>query len=450
MKYFSTFSGIGGFELGIGDRAECIGYSEIDKYAIEIYSHHFPNHKNYGDIKKIEAYRLPDFDIFVGGFPCQAFSIAGKRHGFADTRGTLFFDIMRIIGSKRPAIIVLENVKGLLSHNKGKTLSVILEKISGLGYSVEWVVLNSKFFGVPQNRERIFIIGYLGEEPRREILPFGKSDKAPTEKGKKSVNCIDANYYKGVDNHGQRTVVYDPQMIRLNPGEQPQGNRVYSTQGITPTLSANGGGHQENSAVMDNMSPTLTAQGDVPALINRQMKEPEIKKPIPKFDDSQTRFDEDGNFKVSRSISFRPRENNIINKNNISYSLDSGVHVGVIETEIKKIVKSTQGNTIYSADGIFPTLSSGQHGWANGYIEDDKAKPTMLGNANALTGVTKDNLILSKEEVRRLTPLECERLQGFPDNWTKINDISDTQRYKTLGNAVTVNVVDAIFGRLLY
>jgi len=376
MKYFSAFSGIGGFELGIGNRAECIGYSEIDKYAIEIYSHHFPNHKNYGDIKKIEAYRLPDFDIFVGGFPCPSFSVAGKRHGFADERGELFFDITRILEAKRPKIVVLENVKGLLSNKGGETFQVVLEEISKLGYGVSWVVINSKLY-VPQNRERVFIVGHLGNEPGRQILPFNESTINDIEKGRTETDV-------------PLTVV---------------------------------GGHQENSAVMDNMSLTLTAQGDVPTLINRQMKEPEIKKPIPKFDDSQTRFDEVGNFKVSRSISFRPREG-IINKNNISYSLDSGVHVGVIETT--------------------------------------KAKPTKLGNTNANGRTIKEsdedaftltanspNGILENTRIRKLTPIECERLQGFPDNWTKINDISDTQRYKTLGNAVTVDVINKIFSELL-
>ena len=100
MKYLSLFSGIGGFELGIGDKAECIGFSEIDKYAIQIYLKHFPTHKNYGDITKIDPATLPDFDLICGGFPCQSFSIAGKRGGFNDTRGTLFFDIARILKVK--------------------------------------------------------------------------------------------------------------------------------------------------------------------------------------------------------------------------------------------------------------------------------------------------------------------------------------------------------------
>jgi DNA (cytosine-5)-methyltransferase 1 len=172
MKYLSLFSGIGGFELGIGDKGECVGYSEKDKYAIQVYSRHF-DHRNYGDITKINEKALPDFDLIVGGFPCQAFSIAGKRHGFQDTRGTLFFDIARIAREKQPRLLLLENVKGLLSHDEGRTFLTILCTLDELGYDCQWQVLNSKDFGVPQNRERVFIIGHLRGTRRPEVFPIG-------------------------------------------------------------------------------------------------------------------------------------------------------------------------------------------------------------------------------------------------------------------------------------
>ena len=200
MKYLSLFTGIGGFELGIEQayenklhresvegtvrdglqprgtvsnivcerngedgrkRPHCIGYSEIDKYATSIYQKHFPNHINYGDITTINAEELPDFDLLVGGFPCQAFSIAGKRGGFEDTRGTLFFDLARILRAKQPRLFVFENVKGLLSHDGGKSFATIIQTLDELGYDCQWQVLNSKNHGVPQNRERVFIIGHL-------------------------------------------------------------------------------------------------------------------------------------------------------------------------------------------------------------------------------------------------------------------------------------------------
>ena len=173
MKVFSMFSGIGGFELGIKNtipNAEFIGYSEIDKYATQIYERNFKGVKNYGDATKINERELPDFDLLVGGFPCQAFSVAGKQKGFDDTRGTLFFDIARILSIKKPKYLVLENVKGLLSHESGNTFQRILTILSKLEYRVEWKILNSKNYGVPQNRERIFITGYFRGESRSKIL----------------------------------------------------------------------------------------------------------------------------------------------------------------------------------------------------------------------------------------------------------------------------------------
>jgi DNA (cytosine-5)-methyltransferase 1 len=200
MKYFSMFTGVGGFELGIGKRGECIGFSEIDKYASQLLSKRFPSIKNYGDATKINPDELPDFDMLCGGFPCQSFSIAGKRRGFQDTRGTMFFHIVRILEVKRPQTVFLENVKGLLNHDKGETFKVILQTLGELGYDVQWMVLNSKFFGVPQNRERVFIIGSLRGQPRPEILPFRQNDCQSIEEGRMEkaevCNTITARYYK--------------------------------------------------------------------------------------------------------------------------------------------------------------------------------------------------------------------------------------------------------------
>lgn len=162
MKYLSLFSGIGGFELGFPKEWECVGFSEVDKYAKEIYKKHFPEHEDLGDVTTIKTDELRDFDLICGGFPCQAFSIAGKRKGLEDSRGTLFYHIARIAKDKKPRYLFLENVKGLLNHDKGNTFATIITTFSELGYSLEWQVLNSKYFGVPQNRERVYITGHLG------------------------------------------------------------------------------------------------------------------------------------------------------------------------------------------------------------------------------------------------------------------------------------------------
>jgi DNA (cytosine-5)-methyltransferase 1 len=196
MKYLSLFSGIGGFELGIQQAYEnitsqgkqqessevsgstisgsvkinqsnkssfrgnitCVGYSEIDKYAIQIYEKHF-KHKNWGDITKIRTEEIPDFDLLVGGVPCQSWSIAGKRKGFEDERGNMWFQYSKILRVKQPKFFVAENVKGLLSHEGGKSMERICEELCGCGYAIDFEVLNSKNYGVPQNRERVFIVG---------------------------------------------------------------------------------------------------------------------------------------------------------------------------------------------------------------------------------------------------------------------------------------------------
>ena len=145
MKYFSMFSGIGGFEYGLQQSQhdfECIGYSEIDKYARSIYERHYPNHTNYGDATRIDTKDLPDFEFLVGGFPCQAFSIAGKRKGFNEARGTLFFEIARILRDKQPRYFLLENVKGLLSHEGGRLSKQFLGSAmnSGMMYHGRFII----------------------------------------------------------------------------------------------------------------------------------------------------------------------------------------------------------------------------------------------------------------------------------------------------------------------
>lgn len=233
MRYFSTFTGIGGMELGIGPGHECVGYSEVDKYAIAIYERRFPTHKNYGDITKIAADALPDFDLLVGGFPCQAFSVAGKRRGFDDTRGTLFFDLARILQAKRPRLFLFENVKGLLSHDGGRTFRTIIAAITELGYDAQWQVLNSKNHGVPQNRERIFIVGHLRGTPRPEVFPLTEPDAphhATGADGKEVRDVAQTLTARQYANWGGNFV---EQIAQINKG---QSGRVYSEKGISPTL----------------------------------------------------------------------------------------------------------------------------------------------------------------------------------------------------------------------
>ena len=198
MKFIELFAGIGGFRYGLemasrnimcdkgrgqGEpNAEtrlgfsCCWANEIDRYACQIYRKNYGEGELYeGDITKVKAENIPDHDLLVGGFPCQAFSIAGKRRGFNDTRGTLFFEIARIAREKQPRFLLLENVKGLLSHAKGRTFGTILSTLDEIGYDLQWQVLNSKNFGVPQNRERVFIVGHLRGTSRSQVFPIKKT-----------------------------------------------------------------------------------------------------------------------------------------------------------------------------------------------------------------------------------------------------------------------------------
>lgn len=179
VRFIDLFAGIGGIRKGFeiacakkGLSTECVFTSEIKPHAIEVLKQNHPGEEIHGDITQIEAKDIPDFDFLLGGFPCQAFSSAGKRLGFSDTRGTLFFDVERILKEKKPYGFVLENVEGLVNHDRenpkdkiGRTLSIILEHLEALGYKVSWKVLNAKYFGVPQERKRIYIVGTMRDYP---------------------------------------------------------------------------------------------------------------------------------------------------------------------------------------------------------------------------------------------------------------------------------------------
>jgi DNA (cytosine-5)-methyltransferase 1 len=181
IRIIDLFAGIGGIRLGFQrafNGVECVLTSEIDKFAIKTYTENFGKENMHGDITKISEHDIPDHDILLAGFPCQPFSQAGLKKGFADTRGTLFFDVERILLEKKPKAFLLENVKQLKGHDKGKTLQVILKKLRHAGYIVYCDVLKARDFGIPQNRERVFIVGFLDQNINFNFpKPLGVSTK---------------------------------------------------------------------------------------------------------------------------------------------------------------------------------------------------------------------------------------------------------------------------------
>ncbi len=256
-KFIDLFAGIGGFRLGFEKTGfHCVFSSEIDKHAQEMYFENY-NEKPFGDITKIDVKSIPDFDIILAGFPCQPFSIAGDKKGFSDTRGTLFFDIVRIIKHHKPKVVVLENVKHFKNHDKGNTLKTVLKVLKKLGYKTSWNLLNAKDFGVPQNRERTIIVAsanhiefdfkqidkraeislkeILDEECNGEKFEYlKKSEYTLVNNPKKQLSgLIFAGYRnKKIRQNGVRKNTEHLSRVHKQP------NRIYSSEGTHPTLSS--------------------------------------------------------------------------------------------------------------------------------------------------------------------------------------------------------------------
>lgn len=237
MKFLDLFAGIGGFRLGMESAGhKCIGFCEIDKFARESYK---AIHNTKGEIELHDITAVSDksirgigsVDIICGGFPCQAFSIAGNRRGFEDTRGTLFFEICRFASILRPKYLFLENVKGLLNHDNGVTFETIISTLDELGYNVEWQVLNSKNFGVPQNRERVFIIGHLRRKCTRRIFPLSGKNQSTSSQSVVKIGNVNPS------GNGMNGEVYQADGLYNHDGEHD----------IAPTITSNS--YQENNLV---------------------------------------------------------------------------------------------------------------------------------------------------------------------------------------------------------
>ena len=373
IKFIDLFAGIGGFHYGIlgvdkittakisgkidnkqgnnpynfiyptQERRQsdftCVYSNEWDKYASSVYKKHY-GECDTTDITRVRAEDIPDHDLLVGGFPCQAFSLAGKRGGFNDTRGTLFFDVARILKAKRPRYFILENVKGLLSHENGETIKTIFRVLTDFGYDFQWHVFNSRTEGVPQNRERIYIVGHLRGQPRPEILFTSREISTNTST---STN----------DEQKAERIIRTRQLGQNGKLTSPIANALQASE--IPHVIDNS--YPKRTRVYEKYTPTIRDYGS--------------------------------------------------GGNKMPMVVDHG------RAKITEIVNTVDANYYKGLD-----------------------------NHGQRTAI-KEGL-----SIRRLTPIECERLQGFPDDYTKYGAdgelISDTQRYKMLGNAVTTNVVTIV------
>lgn len=336
LNHLDLFSGIGGFHLGFEKAGFEVNsyFSEIDKYAIDVYKNNFKNSTYVGSVTDVRATQLPNIDAITFGSPCQDFSMAGKRKGMQGQRSSLITEAIRLIDECRPRFFIWENVKGTFSSNNGADFWAIIQAFANIGgYRLEWQLLNTKWF-LPQNRERIYLVGYLGNGSGGQVFPIRKGSK--------------------------HTI---PARAREDGSGQP----------IIKIKSATAKGYE------------IAQQGD------------SINYSVPT---SKTRRGRVGKG-VAQTL------DTACNQAIIGYSRDS-------KGKVVSRHKVNKANTIHASTG---------------------------GGGNT------DQYVINENKIRRLTPIECERLQGFPDNWTQYGTqglISDNQRYKMCGNAVTVDVVEAV------
>jgi DNA (cytosine-5)-methyltransferase 1 len=349
MNKVELFSGTGGFSkafLDAGYNFEKVVFSEIDKHAIANYKYNFKNHLYGGSVIDITGNQLPRTDIISFGSPCQDFSLAGTGAGLQGKRSSLIREAIRIIAEKRPSIFIWENVKGTYSSNNGRDFQAILREFANIGgYRLEWQLLNTSWF-LPQNRERIYLIGHLDGRSVPGVFPFREDDEL---------------------------------FVKPTKTRQGQPQTQYCT-----TLKSSGAMKADDTYIIPKNAGCLSGGGNSGGLHSHTTVIP----------------------------------------------VESNESKGLIQKDSTK--GNSQGTRIYDPNGISSTLNSGGGG---------------LGGKTGLYDVMG--------KVRRLTEIECERLQGFPDDWTKygdyegvIKEISRSQRYKLLGNAVSVPVVRAIAERL--
>ena len=409
IRFFDMFAGIGGFRSGLESVGgfSCVGYCEIDKYVRQAYEAMYDTEGEvyFNDARTINPEELPDIDLICGGFPCQSFSIAGKRGGFDDARGTLFFEIARIAAVKRPSYLLLENVPGLLSHDQGRTFATILGTLSELGYAVAWQVLNSANFGVPQSRKRVYIVGYLRERCSGQILSFTETNGAA--------------------------------IIQSIPGRQ--GDRVYDSGGLGVTLTSGAGGFGGKTGLYQVPLPIkcLTKSG-------YQLAYPgdSIDTAFSTINSRRGRVGE----QMAHTLTTAPTQS--------VYFMDLNPTPKLTEKARCITARQNRGvsKRIGESSGVFVEEEP------RAVITPERETVRQQGRRikepeEAMFTITAQDRhgVIHRGRVRKLMPIECWRLQGFTDEQfykAQATGLSDGRLYKMAGNAVSVPVVAAV-GRVI-
>ncbi len=400
MRILSLFDGIGGARQALKElNIDCEYYaSEIDKYAIEIAKANHPDIVHIGDVKDIDFTKFKNIDLLSAGFPCQSYSIAGNRRGLKDERGQLIYDVFRALKDCKPKYFLLENVKGLLSIDKGKTFKNILSELNNCGYAVDWIVINSSLV-TAQNRQRIYIIGKIPDGYDIHHKDFNK-----TNNNIENLECLSKS---------DHTRLYSPshnQLIKFNSKvEQPEDQEIYLKDIV------------EEGFVDRDKSYCLDANyfkgGNLKSYFEKGRRQLVFNKPI----------------RVGQ-----------FNK--------GGQGDRVYSQEGKSVCLSANGGGRGAKTGLYAISQRGRN-IVDGKRKDIKGAKTKQRfetsyseKANTLTTVQKDSMILEDYRIRKLTPTECCRLQGFPDNYVSM--VSDTQGYKGLGNSFTVPVIKHLIKHL--
>lgn len=399
MRFVDFFAGIGGIRLGFEQAGhKCVGFCEFDKFARKSYKTMYDTTGEWEshDVRTIEPYDIPSADIWTGGFPCQDVSVAGKQRGLQGERSGLFYEIVRLLEGRaeedRPEWIVLENVKNLLSIGKGFDFLRVLSEMAELGYDVSWQLFNSKDYGVPQNRERVFIVGHLGKFGRREIFPIRPANgENPGELKEITQGIADAQ-------------------------------RIYDSNGLARTLKGESG-----------------RQGGKTGLYAVRFRYPE-------------------RGEGSRGKGYMEQvdcASALTSKHCGDQTADcsNGVLVAPVLTPDREKTQQNGRRMKEPGEPSFTLTAQGRHGVAiyqrpRGY---NKGGMHDVAPALSISAWQENNLLADNIRIRRLTPRECWRLQGFPDEYfdkAKAAGISDTQLYKQAGNGVSVPVARAIGEKL--
>lgn len=410
IKFVDLFAGTGGIRLGFEQACnnhnldnECVFSSEIDKKACLSYELNFGSNP-YSDITKVSE--LPDFDFLLAGFPCQTFSYAGKKKGFGDTRGTLFFDIERILKQKKPSYFLLENVRGLISHDKGRTFKTITENLKKLGYSVDYLLLNASNFDVPQNRVRVYILGVLNQ-PLKLTL---NSDPgaADTHKYKRKFQSLQKSLF-----NDEKRVTRVKDILESNPDKKYNCSLDFIKK-LRKVVGENFT-HLDGYRLIDYRGGKSLHSWELGIKGNCTSQEIEFMNLL--IANRRKKIfgaHQDGKSLTKKQILTFYHANNF---DKVTNSLIKKGYLGFIENKYNPL----GGNMSFE---VFK------------FLDPDGISITLTASDSNRLGVVQNNI------PRRITPRECARLQGYPESYKLLDD--DNAIYKQMGNGVSVPVIKAV------